>query len=113
MRKPDLSALIVRQEVVVGVAAVAVVLRVNYAKRWLLVMKNESGVGVNITAVSIRRYPVIGSDPTAYTALATGLPVAPGDKWGLEPASDDSCEAIELSITASAPGVAYLTLGGL
>lgn len=104
--------MIPRQAVAVGLVPVEVILPIGRAKRWTLVVYNDS-VSQELTVFEIRRYMVANGDPTPYQSLTTDLPLNIQTSWELQPETDDLSEEIEVRLTAdSNGGVVYLTLVG-
>jgi hypothetical protein len=94
-----------------GAGTIVVTIPLAYARRWRLVLQNDSTSTGNITAVSWRR-SAVGSAYGPAASQTVSAPVAPGASWG---ASDDGdcVDQLELTITVSNTATVTVSLAGV
>jgi len=89
----------------VGAGDIVVTLPLAYARRWRLVLENDSTSTGSITAVSWKRSAVTDHYGPAASQTVSA-PVAPGSSWG---AADDGDCVDQLEVTVTVDGDASVT----
>lgn len=91
-------------QLTVGTSPVITQLPTDYANRWNLLFRTDSGSPGNITSFRYRRYAIHDGEPGPWESYSLSSPLTPGDVAALREWED--CSAyLDLEFTGSTAGV--------